>query len=148
MTTIVYRDGILASDSQITNGDLRQSSTRKIFGCDRGIGGAAGKLVDAHLFNMWIQAGAPDNPPKIDDHAADGIFIHPTGETFLWDGTEQLIELQGPFFAFGSGHQIAVGALAQGASAIEAVHIAIQYDTGSGGAVQTLALNGEAKCRP
>jgi len=146
MTTIVYRDGILAADSLITNLDLRVAQSRKIFSCDRGIGGAVGRLVSAHLFNVWIQANAPDNPPKADD--AEGIFVHPDGTTYLWEGTEQLIPIEGPFFAFGSGFQLAMGAMECGASAVDAVAVAIKYDSGSGGTIQTIALNGEIKCKP
>jgi len=48
--------------------------------------------------------------------------------------------VRAPFYALGSGYQVAMGAMEFGATAEEAVRAAIKWDTGSGGDVTVLRL--------
>jgi hypothetical protein len=53
---------------------------------------------------------------------------------------DTLIELPMEFFSVGSGRMAAMGAMAVGASAEEAIHVASIYDVNTGLPVQTLTL--------
>jgi len=43
-----------------------------------------------------------------------------------------------PFFAMGSGKEFALGAMGQGASAEQAVDVAMRFDPGTGGEIMVL----------
>lgn len=49
-------------------------------------------------------------------------------------------EIEEPFYAFGSGMDIAIGALAMGANAIKAVEIASRYSSHCGNGIDTLTF--------
>ena len=56
------------------------------------------------------------------------------------NGKSSFTEIGHPFWADGSGGDIAKGAMAAGATAREAVEIACRFETGWGGRIQTLKL--------
>lgn len=137
MTTIAYRDGILASDSLVTAGTLRCGGMRKIARNAAGwMGGSAGPMETNVRLLAWIDAGAHGDPPEMKE--ADAIIVSPEGVVHFWTGAGPLTPVLGDFFAVGSGERVAVGAMAAGADAIKAVRIAIEFDTASGGDIAFL----------
>lgn len=143
MTTIAYRDGVMASDSLVTAGTLRCGSMRKITRNSVGwIGGGAGPMETIVRLLAWIDAGAEGEPPEMKE--ADAIIVSPDGVVHFWTGAGPLTPVQGSFFAVGSGERVAVGAMAAGADAIQAVRLAIEYDTGTGGDIAFL-MNDKAQ---
>lgn len=148
MTTIAYRDGMLAADSQVNGAGGRLGFTTKVGRAPDGtIGAVAGQLRDTAAFVQWLEAGAEGDPPHLFDEDADGILIRPDGTTFAVEATSDgkpavLSPMQAPFLACGSGWRYALGAMAMGADAVKAVEIAAQFDTGTGGPVQLTALPG------
>jgi hypothetical protein len=50
------------------------------------------------------------------------------------------VQLHGPFYAWGSGHQAALAAMILHSSAEEAIRVARQVDPNTGGAVQRFKL--------
>jgi 20S proteasome alpha/beta subunit len=142
MTVIAYRDGALASDSLCTCADVRASSTVKIARCpDGSLCGASGYSGDAAAFIRWCVAGRPeDAKPKLTSLCA--LVISPSGEILMFEESLNWAVLDAPYYATGSGHALAIGAMAHGASAVEAVAIAIKHHTGCGGAIRVLRLDG------
>lgn len=139
MTTIAYRDGVLAADRLITSGTLRCGEMRKIATNEAGwLCGCAGPITASAIVLAWIEAGAEGEPPEAKE--ADAIIVSPDGAVHFWTGYGPLTRAHGDFFAVGSGERIAVGAMAAGASAIDAVRIAIAHDTATGGPVDYLTL--------
>lgn len=55
----------------------------------------------------------------------------------------QMLSITHPFYAVGSGSKYAMGAMDQGASAEQAVKIAIKYDSSCGGSIQVYKLEQE-----
>ena len=147
MTTIAYRDGVLAADRLITQGDARFGYTRKVALSPAGhIGGAAGGLHDVESFLRWIDGGCEDDPPDVtSSDEPTGILVMPDGTINLWNGHSVLVPVRGPFVADGSGWKLAIGAMAAGASAIQAVEIASLYDTGTGGGIDSVTLPRRAR---
>ena len=144
MTTIAYKDGVLASDSGVFYGDYLVGETEKIWRVGDILVGAVGTAGFARKFLDWVRSGNRcwDKTPGPDDIPENGTaFIIFDGKIREWDygcRNGPSLEITSPFKAWGSGSAVALGAMAAGASAEEAVRIAIQYDVSSAGAVQVL----------
>lgn len=138
MTTIAYRDGVLASDSLVSSGNTRAGEVRKIARHGNLMGGISGPLDAAEKFLRWIESGCEGDCPQLGD-GSDAILIRGR-KTFYVGPSGTVVPFRAPFAATGSGENLAIGAMAMGASAIEAVKVAIRFDEGSGGRIASLTL--------
>jgi 20S proteasome alpha/beta subunit len=139
MTTIVYKDGIIAFDSRVVSGDeILDDDFNKL------------KIVQGVVF---VTCGTvPDDENFIhcffgkEEHAKgnlNGGLIYDTDgalwlasideETGFW---KHVIE-KNKHYAIGSGSSYALAAMDMGASAIDAIKAAIKRDSKSGGKVRT-----------
>lgn len=139
MTTIAYRNGVMAADRLVSNGGGgRAGHQTKIARGPKGtIGGMAGRMEEGFLFARWVENDCEGDPPPLSD-SADGIVLLPNGLLCYVGEKGCLCPVEAEFAAVGSGEAYAIGAMAHGASAAEAIEIAIQFDTGSGGGVDVL----------
>jgi ATP-dependent protease HslVU (ClpYQ) peptidase subunit len=82
--------------------------------------------------------GETDELPRWDggDDYTDAILVTLSGGLFHYEGQGDFMPWQGTYAAFGSGADYAYGALALGASAEEAVRVAISLDVNSGAPIQ------------
>lgn len=142
ITTIVFKDGILAADGYGTSGGWIVSTLdKKIYRTVdgrllAGIGGAANsrKLIS------WLLKPEAKRAELCPDYKECGVVeVYPDGKIRIYE--------EGHFFphphkvlATGSGRSVAWGALEMGADAVTAVKIAIKYDCDSGGRVRWLRL--------
>lgn len=143
MTTIAYRDGILAGDTLRTSNGMRDGFTRKVHKIGRLLIAACGTAALCAEFRSWVVAGLNGPSPfndKKGDEGGNGLVIMPDGLAVIWGSSGPWALKQVPFVAMGSGEQVAMGAMAMGASAEQAVAAAMSLDTGSGGAVQSVQL--------
>jgi len=137
MTTIAYRDGILAADTAtyIHEGNLRMpDQTTKIFRLSDGSliagGGVKRQIVD---FAKWFETKEGDKPEIAD---ATIIRVSPNGVITIYDGkTDERDITDCPFYAIGSGAMAALAAMYMGARAEQAVEIAMKLDPWTGGEV-------------
>ena len=135
MTTIAYRDGVLAADSASCAGGTWSGSTRKIGRApDGSIAALSGTVVDCHAVLRWVEHGMDERKRPVEQDVA-GLLITADGTVYLVEGNAPPAPITAPFYAAGSGRQIALGAMAAGASAQRAVEIACEWDTGSRGPV-------------
>lgn len=141
MTTICYKDGVLAADSQVTAGNIIcNNNFDKVERFDSSEFGsvyvaAAGTL--SHICEMFtfigqIFAGETPGPIKFGSGEFQAVMLTEDGklhEAMLTDASTDItwIECESPW-AIGSGAQVALGAMAKGASPEEAVHIASKHD--------------------
>lgn len=140
MTTIAYRDGVLASDSLVTMNGIREGSAVKIERHRGVLFGGVGTWAAVVAFMTWVRNGAHGRcPMESSGSESTGFIIAPTGHALLWSDYGALT-VSRPFFALGSGREVALGAMAAGADAPQAVHHAIDYDIYSGGPVRVLTL--------
>lgn len=147
MTTVAYRDGILAADTRCVRQGIIEAA-HKLFRLDDGsIAGFAGSLCDIHHFVRWYNAGADvDDPPKWimfgdnDEPVVDCILVSEDGVS-RWTAHIQPSPIIGPYFAIGSGQQFATAAMFMGATAEQAVRVAMGLDPNTGGEVQTMSLS-------
>lgn len=145
MTTVAYRNGVMAADSQATS-SFKQKC-QKIHKVGDSIFGVCGSLSSAYLFLEWIKHDRRDwveserapPSPLTDDDNFDAIELCEEG-LFLWDGklTRRPVDIE--FYAIGSGSDFAMGAMAMGADAVQAVKVANTLDPYTGGAIKKAVL--------
>ena len=143
MTTIAYRDDVLAGDTQITVGSSIGGHMQKVFRKGRLLYAMTGCSGLSDSFRSWVNGGLVGPAPDMKDGDADANgVLFPGGDLVVWRFNKAWTAHRAPFFAFGSGQDFALGAMAQGATAEEAVRIAAQFDTASGGKVTVLRRDG------
>lgn len=126
MTTICYKDGVLAADTLITVSGVAVGTATKVFRIGEDIFAVAGRLADIAKLKTWDGPDSVKDMGLLDDSYvywvdAGGILREIEGDTIL-------PVIHAPFHACGAGSSFAIGAMAQGASAVEAVRIASVYD--------------------
>ena len=142
MTTIAYRDGVLAADSQVSrcgNDSGRTTKLRKVGGL---VVGGCGTTSLCQRFIGWIAAGMQGHPPtlQIGDSSACVMAIMPNGTIVEWNGDHPPDIVRAEFAAWGSGADVALGAMAFGATAAEAVEAAATLDHATGGPITVLSV--------
>lgn len=154
MTAIAYRDGVMAADTQLSGGDFPRGLVLKIARSPKGtLGAAAGFAGECARLRRWVEDGEVDdwiaerlarniNAPFGDEPERFGAIIATAaGRVICLDHRGRAIEHDAPFHVEGSAEAILLGAMAAGASAEQAVRIAIEYDVGCGGPVQVERIN-------
>lgn len=140
MTTIAYRDGVLATDSRALVGGWRAPyAVVKMWRLSDGsVVAGSGDLARVTAMKDWLEEGNRDaKQPDL----TDASVYH-----LLKDRTIVVYELGGSFViaadfaAWGSGLPPALGALHMGATAEQAVRIATLVDDGTGGDVVSMKV--------
>lgn len=146
MTTIAYRDGILATDRQTTCGSGRKECA-KMWAVKGAVIAVAGILSDGIKFRDWWQAGKPENGWSITDDTTIIVVNLDTGELVEYDSNMVPMPVYGEFYSWGSGCDLATGALEMGADAVQAVDIGMKHDAYSGIGISILNINEIKKVR-
>ena len=142
MTVLVYRNGVLASDRQITDSNAgRKYEWPKIQMLDDALVGICGDMYRGEAFVKMYRAGmrnacskVPETWFQTDDEDMDFEVIV-IKEKVIKIYNQLLIPLDISdvnYYAMGSGADIAYGALYMGATAEEAVKAAAAIDSNSG----------------
>lgn len=144
MTVIAYRDGIIACDSLINDDGIKCGYARKIVAVPGdGVAAACNDLPGIHAFLDWASKGfKKKSRPIMGSNQISGAHVTAAGVAWFYDANLMPYLCETPFFSLGSGSDIAVGAMAAGAPAIEAVRIAIAYCGTCGGPIKALTLAG------
>jgi hypothetical protein len=167
MTTVAYRSGVMACDSCWTHYESVDTLTTKIRRLSSGaIIGQAGDN-DARFFDKLLdKVKSPAGLPTYAELAQvrqnfTGLLVFPSGRIFKlsttfispenWDENLDdeigVWEVSTPFAAIGSGKELAVGAMAAGKAAKDAVAIACRYDIHSRLPVHSVFLKPPPKKR-
>lgn len=165
MTTIAYKDHILAADTSISldSGDFEGTAAKLARSPAGSLAGAAGAASCCALFLALTASGQVDNwldqgqreggvlrpldlPLPLDLHLGPSgfgaLYVHYSGLVYAISATLLPYSYAAPFYAEGSGHEYAKGAMSAGASAEEAVRIAARWDRRTNEEVQTLIFKG------
>jgi hypothetical protein len=145
LTTIAYKDGIIAYDSLcVKGGTIVDTDYNKHFIKDQYHFFCCGTVSDIDLFiSAWKEEDRPEN-------------IIPDCETFVWDAKERKlycsavdqeenllwkIELEKEkHYAIGSGHQAALVLMDQGLTAFETITAIVNRDLYTGGKIKTFPI--------
>lgn len=143
MTTVAWDGQMMAADRQLTLGGTALP-LKKIFRYDNGLVGCCGSVQESMLFLEWYRNGRdPERKPKLDEGFSAMVVSDGLCKRFENLLMPYLIDM--PFWAAGSGADYALGAMAAGKSAKEAVEIAIRFDTGSGLGIDVLHIGEESE---
>lgn len=142
MTTIAYRDGVLASDSRATSDNIITSAaTRKIVKAGRVLAAVCGTSAMGRDFLCWVERGCVGDMPSVvherNPEWSFWAFLSTPEGNFLVQECG-MVRVHGDYFAMGTGRELALGAMAHGATAEEAVAAAIKHDNGSGGPIRSV----------
>lgn len=154
MTTIVFANNELSGDGRCTIGDtILSDEIVKVYNINNRLIGFAGRYASGLKFLEWfeefdnaneVQQQVPfvsvNIPELMEDEDFTGIVAYPEGYVMLFEGGKAFYEVKAPY-AIGSGSDIALGALDQGATAEEAVRVACKRNVLSGGLVTTVTFN-------
>jgi ATP-dependent protease HslVU (ClpYQ) peptidase subunit len=138
VTTIATDGKIMAGDTLTTAGGyvvrhavkVHRATDGRIFGC-------CGPSVDALKFKAWMTDPAAETPKLGDDFTA--LILNVDGTVDWIDCALIPVKSLAPA-AIGSGCELAIGAMLAGANPAQAVGIAGQRDTGTGGEITIEAL--------
>jgi hypothetical protein len=135
MTTIVYRNGVMVSDSRAySGGALPIGAKSKIQRLNDGtlVGVSTITPGGSEAIMRWVVDGCPDNPDYKLPEKFSMIMAKLNGSVYLANDALMLSgPLMGEMFAIGTGSEYALGAMKYGASPIAAVEIACQLDVWS-----------------
>lgn len=141
MTTIAYKDGVIAYDSRVTDGNIiSDDSFDKCFVVDGVrffLTGAVSDhvyLIDAYFKGKCPRRNIDSRAFVFDKGALSECAISPGTGFWRYD-----MRLDNPA-AIGSGAQFALAAMIMGASAEEAVRVAARLDSCTGGTIRTFRL--------
>jgi hypothetical protein len=150
MTVIAWDGHTLATDKQATNSGLRFTVTKSVKLESGEVLAWTGNMDTGQMIANWYKDGAdaakwPECQKDKDDWSR--LIVVKDGKVFVYEQRPVAMEFQDKFMAWGSGRDYAIGAMAKGASAIEAVHIAMRFDNGCGCGVDSypIADRGEGK---
>lgn len=153
MTTIAFKDDIIAFDSQITGGNTLSGycndKVKKIDFPDKTIyvGTAGSAALCTALMNWAYTNFDPTQKPKAEssNDVLQAFIIDDKGNVLHVDAGMTPYAVKAPFHTLGCGGDIALGAMAQGASALEAVKIAAKWDVNTGGKIHHFKLKFKEK---
>jgi hypothetical protein len=138
MTVIVYRDGVMASDTMGSRANIKAYGFVKMaVGVDGAVHGGSGDWCKISKYMDWVRGGYVGEcpaPEANDEGSCDfHVLIADAGGCSVL--THKGREPSPEYAATGSGLEIAYGALFMGASAADAVRAAIHHADGCGGEV-------------
>lgn len=143
MTTIAYRNGIIAADTGITCGSTRDCFAEKIAKRkDGAVAGACGELWWISAFLKWFKDGGDQvQSPGVNGNTGFiatkrrvlTVFEAENNNTYTY-------EVTAPYYAIGSGRMVALGAMHAGAHPVDAVKAAIAHNDGTYGRVMSLKV--------
>ena len=144
MTTVAYKDGIIAADRLVTDRNLRCGLVDKLYTCpDGSVLGVAGALSSVMPFVDWIRGGSTESErPNLQDDEFEAIRVFP-GRKVWWYGHNcrpVTMEISPEGMAIGSGFKVAMAVMHVGGSAIAAVQCAIDLDVSTGGGPDWLGV--------
>jgi hypothetical protein len=142
LTTIVYRAGLVVADSQLTSSNGNTSRVRKLIRLEDGsVFAGAGNVQQILKLREWALSGFKGKrPPKTGEAEA---FHMRTDGTVWYYGAGEPVELIDEYTAIGSGGSYAEGAMAFGATALEAIKCAAKHDSNTSGPFQQMRVGPE-----
>jgi ATP-dependent protease HslVU (ClpYQ) peptidase subunit len=137
MTTIAYRDGVLAVDGRATRDNIVvEHRAKKVVRLESGdVIAFAGSLSKFEPFVEWYQDRSKERPNLGNAEGGTATAIVMTSDRILEFCAGGVSEIVEPYCAWGSGTPAAMAAMVMGADARQAVLIASQVDIWTGGEI-------------
>jgi len=147
MTTIAYRNGIIAADSRETTSDESAGDYAgkcvKLLRVGDNVVALQGESSPGMAWLHWFREGMRDEAlaQSIRDAQNDftAVVLNKRG-LWTWDCWLVPQKVTARFYAVGSGTKAALGALHMGASAVQAVRVACKIDPWSAPPIVSMSL--------
>lgn len=144
MTAIAIRNGVIAADSSRWHGELCFGTCQKVFRLKAGalLTGAGNEATILAMYH-WIDAGMPSDRVPGEDTSEDGFtvfWLTRFNELMRFDDSTNYVSEPAPFIAAGMHSDFLMGAMAAGASAEQAVTLAIAHCAFARGPIQVERL--------
>jgi hypothetical protein len=145
MTAIAYRDGVMAADTMETiDVNVKRLDSQKVSKYRGHLIGISGEACPENVaFAKWYFGG--ERKPWPEHFSFTALVVNPDGAIEIWDKTANKLVINDEFWAVGSGMEFCLGAMAAGATAKEAVQIAIERCPTVSGKVQWKKLHDRKK---
>lgn len=139
MTTVICTKQGMAADKRISGSPVFKST--KIHQIRGSLIGIAGNVEQALRFIEWRRT--PEQKPQFEASVGFEALELTADRRLVWWGAEMVgIEIEDDYYAIGSGAQLALGALAMGATLRQAIKIAAKWDVATGTDIQLVTLKG------
>lgn len=134
MSVIAFDGKMVAADRRAVCQGVSTTATKLFREPDGTILGYVGATDEGLLKVGWYRDGADpeDFPEPLEDDDFAYLFVVAGGKFFRYERGPVPIENEDSFCAFGSGGPVAMGAMALGASALQAVEAASRLVPGCG----------------
>jgi hypothetical protein len=141
VTVIVWTPDVMATDSLALRGDTHYY-VQKLWREGNAVIGLCGSSDYAMAWLAWYRAGriSADYPKCQDKDDYAIAVVAQEGYVYAYDRVPYPVRYEQPFAAWGCGREVALGALAMGASAVQAVEVAGKWCQGVGGPTQSERL--------
>ena len=143
MTTIAYKDGKLAYDSRITEGDEIVAQVNKGIKTDKYLCAVSGDAAAIPHFKTWLLDNLLEKkmPKALKKMSYTAVVVDTNGVITVYsDDYPGPMQTESKVYAAGTGRAYAYGAMHVGSSARDAVIAAAAYDTNTGGRVYALSF--------
>jgi len=151
MSTIAYRDGVIAADTLASTGNKTMTGVRKIGRTNRFLFGLSGIFSGVHRIYDWVKEIEKDTSPhdfykhmeSLQTLGLDATVLLVEEDGTIWTMTDDggVFKVPMSYDSIGSGQDFAIGAMHAGASAAESVQAACHFDPYSGGEVHTVSFD-------
>ena len=145
MTTVAYRDGVIAADRMAVNGSRCDGRLTKIHKINGHLLGISGNAAMGSALIDWFKGGclAEAFPGcESDEDDASLLVINPDRHILVYESNRPVpIQFESEWMTRGSGGDFASAAFMMGADARRAVEIACELDAYSGGGIDVLSLD-------
>lgn len=146
MTVVAWDGKTIVADRQVTNSDLaRPTSKLRRLSSGEVISGTGNSQVCIMLMD-WYEAGAKkEDWPAVQQTEDLAVLVVASAEGLkFYDRFPVALSVETEFYAFGAGRDYAMGAMAHGASALEAVQITNRLCVSCGHGADVMELRSEA----
>lgn len=150
MTTIAWDGTTLATDSQETHGTYATYGSKKLYKVNGCLVAVAGRADRCQQFIDWVDNGFEGDKPFDEGKGEDSDFValvvDAKGKAFAY--YDSLVPVPAPSKqAFGSGGPLALGLMASGLTAKQAVELMCKkkLDAFTGGKVQSATIQKQTR---
>lgn len=141
MTVIAYRDGLIACDSMCISGGMKSNVNKFARPANAILFGSGEQSAFLQLVSWYVGGANPaDWPTSINRNDFTSMIVAQGGRIFEYEHLPYPIEIIDPYSAWGSGRDIAMGAMYMGATAEQACMAAAQHNNGCGGKIHTFKV--------
>lgn len=139
MTTIIWDGKQMIADTLMSWGGTKLKGV-KAFQHQDVLIGISGDYVSGAAFVLWVKSGMALDawPSEIKKENCVALVVHKSGLVQRFEGSPYPTPVLEAYTAIGSGTDFVLGAMAHGATALEAMEIAKKLDVGTGGELTVL----------